>query len=141
MAKKVDNLTTDKDYKIFQEEAKYWIRYFGLYSYRFSFSHQEIGDGSCAASQVNKDRSNKCCVLALEINWKDNKVSDFEIRKSAFHEVLEIMFWEIGDLLHSNVGEFVERKALHEIIRIMENTVFNDSYLKRFENDRAKSKA
>lgn len=125
--------TTSEHFKIFQEECSYWIEYFGIIDHRIGFYHIDDSNsyGYCC---VNKDRSDRCAGLYLSTDFGINEPTEFQVRKTAFHELCELMFLKISDSLP------VDRQAnlVHEMIRRFENTIFRDSYHRRFSNVKAK---
>jgi len=44
------------------------------------------------------------------------------------------MFLELGDLAQEGCGNSRERSATHKLIRIFENTIFKESYERRYGN-------
>ena len=132
MKKESGNKTTTADFEVFKTECEYWIRYFGLIEYRVDFYHREL-DG-VGETNVNTNRSDMVASISLGICWKNMDVSDFMIRQTAFHEVVELLTWEYGDIIWNKTGQEYERTAAHRLIRRLENSVFKESYDRRYGN-------
>lgn len=101
-----------------------------VYEYSYKFVHSDIS--AKAQTEMNDVRSNRCCALTLGRRFNDNVISDREIRKCAFHEIMEVILWDIGDYMSEHVGQRKERDCTHKVTRIFENTIFVESYEKRF---------
>ena len=65
--------------------------------------------------------------IGLSIDWNDNEISDKNIKKSAFHEVLHFLLHRLkncGESRYINEDEIHE--AEHETIRRIVNMEFKD---------------
>lgn len=120
--------TTKKQYEIFKTECQKWIDYFGLKNWQVYYRHTKI-EGARAQASFN-------CVggivtLTLNTDWNElsrDFVCDENVRKSAFHEVCEIMFGRMDDMVGQRFGLIEEdvTEEIHRLIRILENTIFKD---------------
>ena len=131
LKKESGNKTTAADFEVFKAECEYWIRYFGLIEYRIDFYH--MGDG-LGETNVNKNRSDMVASISLGTKWENTPISDYMIRQTAFHEVIELLTWEYGDVVWNKTGQEYERTAAHRLIRRLENSVFKESYERRHGN-------
>ena len=134
--KKKKNITTEAHFKIFVQECKYWQKYFGLYGYDIRYYHGDT-DG-LASTRLNENRSERVATISLNSCWKYDAVEIKQIRLSAFHEIIELLTWRIGDLIANANGECLERDIFHELIRIFENTLFEEHYNRRYNSVRKK---
>ena len=65
--------------------------------------------------------------IDLGKKWAISKDVTYEcIDRVAFHEVFELLLINLRQLAEAIFSRNVVDKAIHNIIRIMENTVFND---------------
>ena len=115
-----------RDFEVFVEESKYWLDFFGIKDWSINFRFKELHEGFRAECKVNW--SGRICYLCLSTTHKE-KPSDLEIRKSAFHEVLELLLIDLEYTLLDEKIPTEERKYLaevqrHSLIRRFENTVF-----------------
>ena len=117
--------TTAEHFKLFKEEARYWIKYFGLLNWRIHFEHMEIKEGNWA--ECTYAIGARTCTLFLNVNWGPFIVEDKDVRMSAFHEVCELMLCNIEACARTRfLHEHEIREAVHDIIRTFENTVWVD---------------
>jgi hypothetical protein len=123
------NRTTAKDFKLFKETAQYWIKRFGLTGWEVYFEHSNDpefpGLAWCKVSLSADGLANRTVVLGLEKKWDTNETTVSEIKRSAFHEVCELLFSRFEALA---VDRFVQRREIreevHNLIRIMEHVLF-----------------
>ena len=114
------------DFEILVHECKYCIDYFGIKDWSVNYKFKELHDGFRAECKVNW--SGRICYLCLSTTHRE-KITDMEIRKSAFHEVLELLLTDLEYTLLDEKIPMEERKYLaevqrHSLIRRFENTVF-----------------
>ena len=119
-------MTTKKDFKIFKKECKKWIKYFGLKNWDVKYTHKE-DSGSYACYYIGLESRGITLQLCKDIPRKHRKPSD--IRKYAFHEVVESMI--VGPLKALAKGRYANEGRIegagHDIVRILENTIFEES--------------
>ena len=124
--------TTKRDFEIFEKECKKWIKYFGLTNWEFVFFHKDDETlGGCRA-WYSGNYCGRVASIGLSLNWKNNKPTIHLIKKSAFHEVFEAMLIPLHVLARDRGWDkdTWETEA-HTFIRMMENTVFEDSLKKK----------
>jgi len=120
--------TTHKQFLIFKKECERWIKVFGLYGFRFYFTHENYGDGDedtqayCIMPDQHQDRT-----FTLGLPKKLNgKTSTSEIKENAFHEVMESFLYRIKNIARCR---YVQREEIddeiHNIIMTLEKVVFN----------------
>lgn len=127
--------TTARHFGWFTDEAKRWIRFFGLYDWRVTFAHSRDYD------YWDDDAIAMCCftydgrtaTLWLNGDLPKEFCNEFQIRMSAFHEVVELLLGRISSIASTRWG-FNQRdltEATHEVVRTLENTVFGPEYAGR----------
>ena len=131
------NITTQAHFELFKKECQYWIDYFGLLEYRDAYYH--IDCGQLAQCDVHSDRTAMVCSLTLGKKWRNDTITNLLIMQSAFHEVCELLTWEIGDVVCDKTSLKNERSIFHKLIRRLENTLFTEHYKKRFLNKNVKN--
>lgn len=133
---KKGNKTTNSDFELYKRECEYWVKYFGLIDYRIAYKHNNDIEGALAYCAVNANKSDRVVQLCLCVDWCNDTVDRFNICKSAFHEVCELLL----DKIHSNLPIDRSVDLVHELIRKFENSIFNDYYNKRYKNKKGESK-
>lgn len=116
---------TDKDFQCFKDEANHWIRFFGLLDWRVDYSFEKLN--GCYA-EIRSNFQGKCATIALD-RFPEEELSTDQIRKSAFHEVCELLLRELCNVALNDEIPYEEREKLteiaaHGVIRRLENTVF-----------------
>ena len=117
--------TTKNHFQIFKKECQKWIAFFGLYGWRYSYFHEDTTEDWRASVRVSID--GRTVSLFLHIDWKDDVVTERAVRESAFHEICEILLWRLASMAFGNL-RFSPKECneeTHNIIRILENKVFN----------------
>ena len=122
--------TTAKDFQLFKTECRKWIDFFGLKGWEVHYRHENTDVLSRAMILFNpiKDR---VVVIILALDWKNDKIDSYAIRRSAFHEVMELFLYPIMSLV--NARSLMEDEAeteKHNLIRTLENVLFDN-----FEED------
>jgi len=132
--------TSETDFDVFQKESKYWISKFGLTNWEIMFRHNPEDDETDRALCYIEPQSH-IATLVLPHSWYSVEPSDYLIRRSAFHEVMEILLAEINILANER---FTSRDkletAIHSFIRVMENIVFEGDMNQRAMKDVSKKK-
>lgn len=114
------------DFDIFVQECKYWIDFFGIKDWSINYKFKELHENFRAECRVNW--SGRVCSLCLSTVWK-GEVTDLDIRRSAFHEVMELLLTDFDHTVLDDKIPLEERKYLaevqrHSLIRRFENTIF-----------------
>ena len=121
--------TTEYHFGIFKEECKKWIDYFGLKYWSVWYTQEELKDAyaQCATKYIGK-------VATLTLNTKlDLFIEDdiiYVIKKSAFHEVCELMLSKLATISETYFSEDMVSEEIHIVIRILENSIFEESLKK-----------
>jgi hypothetical protein len=127
-------ITTKKHFELFVKECKYWIDKFGIKGWDIEFTHKSLCDENKAG--ISWKIMSRIASINLEPKWGEKQelyktITDKVIRKTAFHEVCELLLGRLAmmaDCKISNYRDAVEEET-HNIIRIFENTVFEDSLI------------
>lgn len=123
--------TTEEDFEAFVDEAKFWIARFGLKGWGIDFKVEDIGSRAILRMNVSGRRA----VVSLAKDFGGGFTKK-DVRRSAFHEVCELLLartWDVAlkrDLTPDQRRDALE-EAQHEVIRILENTIFEDAHAKK----------
>ena len=91
--------TTKVDFKVFKVEVEYWIDRFSLREWKVFYKHEKSKKLSNVLAWIATDWKGRSCSIGLSPNWSPHDiVSDFEICRSAFHEVCELLLSDIGSI-------------------------------------------
>ena len=119
-------------FKLFKIECMYWIDVFGLKMYELYFEQCNMTD--CIAG-LSSSSVSKVAVFKLALTITGEDASEYGIRRSAFHEVMELLLGEYRDIASSRWAAIHEEDAArHAVIRTLENVVFDgDSRLGKLD--------
>jgi hypothetical protein len=117
--------TTKKHFELFQKEAAKWIEYLGLKGWRVTFRHYYL---SGSRAEIHSDSlADRSVSIFLSTDWGNDLVTDSNIKRSAFHEVCELLLLRIYSMaVDRDSTESQVTEESHNIIRTLENTVFKD---------------
>lgn len=113
---------TKRQFEIFEREIKKWINLFGLNDWEIYIEQDDLEEDVEATCQWDKD--NRLCYMKFAKAWDNDsvKLTPKEIRATAFHEVLHLLFADIHDMAH---GRYVVASdidaAIHAIIKNLQN--------------------
>ncbi len=120
---KNEDMTTEEHFQLFQNECLKWLGQFGLKDWTVCFSHEELKDETLA--QCASDYSNCIATLLMQKNWKGEEITEYTIRRIAFHEVMELLVSDLAKLASSRfIQEDELSKTRHMLIKRLENGVF-----------------
>ena len=121
--------TTKADFKVFQTECEKWINIFGLHDWEIGFRHEDFRELNRAECYLDLD--GRISTIRLNKDWTiDNdgnidEVTDLKLKKTAFHEVCEIL---IAPLSINSRMRFIRECEIesseHYIIMTLENVLF-----------------
>lgn len=120
--------TTKRHYELFKQECLKWINIFGMSDWEVYFCHKKVAadqkkEGILAYCSL--DNVSRYATFYLHKDWEDDIVTDKEIKKTAFHEVMELLLGQINCLASERfVTEKQIEEAVHSIIRTFENVVY-----------------
>lgn len=114
--------TTSKHFKLFKEECEKWLDFFGINGWEIHYFHKE---GNTCYASYKYNLHNRVVSMSLYTNW-DIKPTDYELRKTAFHEACEVFLLRIRYIAGARCinGSEIDEE-IHSIIRTLENIVFN----------------
>lgn len=116
---------TESDFAIFKAEVEKWIALFGLkdWAVTFDFSPLENSRAECCVNWHAK------AALITLGQFPRGEVTQDDVRRSAFHEVCELLLTDMEFTALDEAIPYDERKVLtevarHGVIRRLENSVF-----------------
>lgn len=121
--------STREFFPAFQDEACKWIDRFGLRGWQLEILCQnqeeqpDVGDAKAICRAIQRGR---VAQIVLNAEWPDwTSLSEFEVRRSAFHECCELLLMRLEWLAfdRSTTQEAFEEER-HIVIRTLENAVF-----------------
>lgn len=116
--------TTKKQFDLFKKECKKWRKVFGLISYdvNYKLGTDEDNVGECKYPTNIGDRN-----VRLSFNSNSGSLTNYEIKKIAFHEVMELFLYKLVELAETRYITSQEvYDAIHEIIYTLEHVIFNN---------------
>jgi len=122
-------------YIIYKEEFLIWVNEFGVlkgWEFEFDFIPFNKNKPNDSLSHVQCYTDDKLAFVTVNENWRDTKITDYSIRKTAFHESVEVLFDPLESLITTKKNKGRGRIEVHTLIKLLENTLFNESYIKRF---------
>ena len=117
---------TGKQFDVFVKEAEKWIKEFGLIGWEVFYNHAEIeGFASC-----HSDLNTRTATITLN-KTAPCKISDIEVKRSAFHEVCELLLARFKILAKERFlsQEFLDEEN-HNIIRTLERVLYKRNIVK-----------
>lgn len=123
--KNKNNKTTKKHFKIFVKECQKWIDAFGFYEWEWTFYHEEKMPDTLASCSF--DTSARYSNIYLSTNWGNIKPTVYELKKSAFHEIIESgLLGKITVLAKDREFDHTEWKdEVHKVVHRLERTIFD----------------
>ena len=114
--------TTRANFTLFKKECKKYIDLFGLNNWEVIYRHEALGD---ARATCTFDSVGKVVVLSLTTDFDKVEDLEFEIKKCAYHECLELLLAPLCDMASSRDWNFDNwMSESHSIIRTLENVYF-----------------
>jgi len=119
--------TTKKHFKMFKKECRKWIKIFGLLGHKFYFQHEDIVGSQIAYCIFPNNHEDRVFTIGLTRNLKCG-YSLINIKRSAFHEVMEAFLYRIRNLASCRylAPEEIEDE-IHNIVRTLENVMHQQS--------------
>jgi len=121
----INNQTTDEHFKLFQQEAKKWLERFGMAGWSVHFDHGNfVGDDALA--EVSYRMIGRVATISLAKVWKGCEITDHQLRKTAFHEVCELLLARFNVLAKDRYLADPQQidEEIHNIVRTLESAVF-----------------
>lgn len=114
--------TTNKDFTLFKRECRKWINFFGLKEWHITYEHCDMKD---ANASVNWSVSACTARVKLAYSWDKEVYNNDEIKKSAFHEICHLLLARMFAICNARYVTYDElEESNHQVIRVLENTVF-----------------
>lgn len=126
-------------FKIFLDECNYWLDYFGLKRWVMTFETSDDYSGdwdtdSLAMLKWNLEAHR--ATVWLNSDLPEVEISDFQIRRAAFHEIAELLLAPLATLAERRfVSAGQLEQETHGIVRTLENTIFPRNYANRVSKD------
>ncbi len=117
--------TTKKDFSIFVERCKYWIKVFGLTEWEINFRHESGGKTMSDSFSwiITDNEGNQFTIISLNTE-RERTPSAENLKEDARHEVLHLL---LADLCNAGEERYVSRdqlhKAEHMVIRRLEKVL------------------
>lgn len=117
------NAHAKKQFQVFKKECVKWIRIFGMYGWEYTFLHIDLDNdaGTCTWPDNPAQRQ-----LTISLNTELPHYSMEDIKRVAFHEVMEAFFYRIsflGEARYLQPEDIDEER--HNIIRTLEKVIFD----------------
>lgn len=128
MSEKQEHTTTKEQFEAFKNEARYWQSKFGQLQWVVVFHHRDLDDGGGALAQCRCNTEQSMAQLILTKPQCEEPFSGEEIAMSAFHEVMEMMLWELTSPLAEIRGAEWMNRETHRVIRTLENAVWRPDW-------------
>jgi len=115
----------------FRNEAEKWITRLGLIGWQVRImcaTSEEYSDLSDSRAICRICRQGRQADIILNAQW-DESPNDYLVRRTAFHEVLELLIFRMQALAFDpKASEEDWEEESHAVIRTLENAVFNREY-------------
>ena len=114
--------TNKKQFNLFVEECKKWIKFFSLAEYRIEFFISDEANGTRGQTEGYGHLMAADIIFPTELH-KETDIR--KIRKAAFHEVCEVMLLKLRKFGDDYYNFEIINKEVHTVIRRLENSIFN----------------
>ena len=111
-----------------------WVCEFGVlkgWEIEFKYCEFDENEPNTALADVKCLVEDRLVLVSFYQDWMGSNISNYYIRKTAFHESLEVLFEPLEHLVKPSCKK-PARVEVHTLIKVFENTIFNESYIKRF---------
>jgi len=118
--------TTKKDFKLFKEECQKWIEILGLKDWEVHFRHDMEFEEDRPRASIAADIEGRVAVIYLSEQWQEYPTTAYNIKKSAFHEVCELMMMPLNiNARDRYVTESQLKESSHCVVMTLENVLFS----------------
>ena len=117
--------TAPEHFDIFKKECQKWIEIFGLKNWEVNYYHKKDSNKNTLA-WTSYNYEGRVVNVYLNTEWRNKDLSEYEFKKSGFHEAIEILLYPIryiGECRYVQ-GAFEIDIAIHDVIRILENVLW-----------------
>ena len=118
--------TTKKDFDEFRQSCWNWIHYFGLKGWDYVFDHNAPAHKPDAAAGYGMDYEARLVFISFNRELAEQPDKN-DIKRYGFHEVVHVMLYQLSRYAALSTSESLVNQSEHEIIAILENTIFQDS--------------
>jgi hypothetical protein len=119
------NKTTAKHFRIFKREAELWIDRLGLKDWDVTFVHGDNPTGKPCYAWFSGEVEGRFCQIGLTPDWTPTKITVGHLKKSAFHEVFEVVLCQLSWIAECRFAREEEiPEAIHVVIRRLENLFY-----------------
>ncbi len=121
-------MTSKQAFSFFQDELKFWQKELGLLDWQIDSAFDSQEEGNRATANIHSEAHSS--FIILEKGWVEGEtaevVDETIVRRSAFHEVCEVMLDDLESITDalSDADRARARVAAHAIIRRLENCLF-----------------
>jgi len=114
--------TTKRQFQLFKSEAQKWLNKFGLTDWHVEFEHAKINP-DCNAEVYTPSLPSMKVLLTLNLEPDREDYPDEEIKETALHEVLHVLFMRFSCLAKWRYSTELELdEAEHAIVfRLIKN--------------------
>jgi len=114
--------TTAEHFEVFKAQVQKELDRFGLKSWSVFIAHEDL-NGDCLAN-VSFNWKSKAATIALNKDWGETEITDHQLRRSAFHEVMELLLAPLYCLgFDAGARQYDLKREDHSIIHTLENVV------------------
>jgi len=132
MTQKITKNVLDSRIKVFTDAVIFYQNLFNLMNWEICIERHDEDDARASAyfgtwedGQFNSGRIANVCYSMDWISSKD--LTDYEIKQTAFHEVIEVLLANLRIYSENNkyvISETTIDEEIHSIIRTFENKIF-----------------
>jgi hypothetical protein len=127
--------TTARDFRTFQAQCRFWIKYFGLKGWDVAFEHCDLGGDD---AQCEHDAEARMATLRMNMDVSEENIAD----KLAFHEVMELLLADLSTIASRRSATETEiGSAIHNIIHTFEGTLFREKKIEAEKRRKARARA
>jgi hypothetical protein len=110
---------------MFIAECQKWINEFGRFGWRFYFQHEEM-EGAIARCCFPDKPEDRVFTICLNTKLPKHLLTNEDILRSAFHEVMEAFLWRLSYLGECRCLQPEEiPEEIHHLIRTLEVVIFD----------------
>jgi len=115
-------------FEFFVSACKNWIKFLGLTDWCLTYRFLDEDSEDARAATLMEHRGNRVASIFLYNNW-DIVPTDFALWRTAFHEVLELMLFDLHILAQRRDWDYEKYdREHHRVIRILENSFMRDMW-------------
>lgn len=108
-----------KHFEVFKAEVEKWVDLFGLQEWELTISSKKLSD---SLAQCNYNTEARCATISIAIIW-DRKITNYEIKDAAQHEVLELLLAELSTFYNVAYPDHLIDITRHSVIQKILNSI------------------